>query len=324
MHPRLTRAGLAVKPWAMCDDLSLEGKIEFDFQAGGTESRQLVRMRHGYAQINYTMLHLLLGQTWDLISPLFPSANGDTLMWNAGNLGDRRPQARLSFEPKVGDGFIRVAAAMGQPNAVDSQDLDRNGELDGFDAAMPQFQFLAEIAGPYWTDERPFQIGGSGHYGIERVNDVDDTNPPAGALDFGESADIRTWSLQGHLQVPIIDEIWLAGEVFYGENLSDVRGGIGQAVNTTDGDVIASAGGWGELGAAPFAWWSLHAGGSIDSPTAVSPGQRSRNYTIFGATRFRPWKPFTVAIEYVRWVTEYEGFGEGNAHRGNIWTSFTF
>ncbi len=326
IHPRLTRIGLKIDKFELDDQFSLQAKIEIDFQAGGSESRELIRMRHAYGQLNYGIFSMLAGQGSDLISPLFPSANSDGLMWNAGNLGDRRPQLRLTAKPKLGAGQLRFAGAALMPNAVDKQDLDKNGELDGFDAAFPMLQGLAEIKGAYWTEERAFILGVGGHFAVERVNDVDDTDPPDGAFDFNEGRDLRKWSASAHLQLPLIDAVWLAAEAFYGSGLSDVRGGIGQSVRMDTGGTIKSVGGWGELGVAPVKWFSGHAGATIDDPLngEVSAGQRNRNYTVFAATRFRPWKPFQLALEYIYWVTEYEGAGKGTAHRINLWTAFHF
>ena len=99
--PRLTRLGI---DWsgpqiAKLGNAKLIGKLETDFQNGGTESRQIIRIRHAYVRLDWERFSMLAGQTWDLVSPLFPTVNGDTLQWNAGNVGDRRPQLRVSSRP---------------------------------------------------------------------------------------------------------------------------------------------------------------------------------------------------------------------------------
>ena len=103
----------------------------------------MLRIRHAWLAANAGPLRVLAGQTWDVVAPLFPTANGDTLMWNAGNLGDRRPQARASFAR----GWLEAAIAATMTGAVEGRDFgpDTNGdgapEPDGFpdgqDAAVP-------------------------------------------------------------------------------------------------------------------------------------------------------------------------------------------
>jgi len=139
-HPRLTRIGLNYRAPGTLDSLAgarLTGKIEMDFQNGGRESRAVPRYRHAYLQLGWGPHALLVGQTWDLISPLYPTVNADTLMGNAGNLGDRRMQLRYSYDPSTGLSF---RTALGLTGAVDGQDADSNGILDGEASTLPNFQ----------------------------------------------------------------------------------------------------------------------------------------------------------------------------------------
>ena len=99
MHPRLTRFGMDLRGPEL-DALGgalLTGKLETDFENGGSESRQIIRVRQAYFQLQWgKSFSILGGQAWDVFSPLLPTPNNDTLMWNAGNLGDRRPQFRAN------------------------------------------------------------------------------------------------------------------------------------------------------------------------------------------------------------------------------------
>lgn len=61
MHPRLTRLGI---DWsgpqiAKLGDAKLTGKLETDFQNGGTESRQIIRIRHAYLRLGGKDFHSL-------------------------------------------------------------------------------------------------------------------------------------------------------------------------------------------------------------------------------------------------------------------------
>jgi hypothetical protein len=124
MHPRLSRFGIDYSGprIAALGDSKLSGKFEVDFENGGSESRQIIRIRHGYLKMDWDhQVSILAGQTWDVVSPLFPTVNNDTLMWNAGNVGDRRPQLRLAWEPKAGQGQWSFAGATGLMGAIDAR-----------------------------------------------------------------------------------------------------------------------------------------------------------------------------------------------------------
>ncbi|HKC85582.1 MAG TPA: hypothetical protein VKG02_06380, partial [Blastocatellia bacterium] len=73
MHPRLTRFGVDYcgPRIAALGDSKLSGKLELDFENGGSESRQIIRIRHGYLKMDWDhQVSILAGQTWDLVSPL--------------------------------------------------------------------------------------------------------------------------------------------------------------------------------------------------------------------------------------------------------------
>lgn len=106
LHARLTRLGLDFTGPVIprLGDARLTGNIEIDFYnsgLSGSDSRSAIRMRKAYVQLGWDELTVLAGQTWDLISPLFPAVNADLVMWGAGNLGDRRPQIRGTFAPEA-------------------------------------------------------------------------------------------------------------------------------------------------------------------------------------------------------------------------------
>ena len=73
-HARLSRFGMNfTAPTPGESEARIGGKLEFDFQNGGSESRAIPRMRHAYLTAAWGETTLLVGQTWDVISPLLPS-----------------------------------------------------------------------------------------------------------------------------------------------------------------------------------------------------------------------------------------------------------
>jgi hypothetical protein len=133
IHPRLTRFGIDYTgpQIAKLGNAKLTGKLETDFENGGTESRQIIRIRHAYLRLDWKEASLLAGQTWDIVSPLFPSVNSDSLMWNAGNVGDRRPQVRVAYEPRVGE----VSSLSWEESASPAPSMRRISTTTGFGMA---------------------------------------------------------------------------------------------------------------------------------------------------------------------------------------------
>ena len=319
IHPRLTRVGLKMEPEKVGDRSEVSGLIEIDFQGGGSESRQTPRMRHAFVAIKTFGLEFLGGQTWDLVSPLFPAANNDALMWNAGNPGDRRPQFRVTHTSSAGTGKVRIAGAFGMPNAIDLQDLDGNGQLDGLDAALPTAQGLVEYTRGKWI------VGAWGHAAQQEVGPVapDDDGPFPDGID---EETFQSFLAGAHLKVPLGEKAWLQGEGFIGENAPDVRAGIGQGINTETLQEIATMGGWAEVGVQPSVKYRVTAGGTIDRPDSddLGSGMREKNLTVFLVQHITPFPRVTIGLEYIYWKTEYKGGGSGDANRvdAHITTNF--
>lgn len=315
MHPRLTRLGVNMTGPALepLGGARIAATLEVDFQNGGRDSRAIPRYRHAYMTLTWSSGSLLLGQTWDLISPLFPSVNADTLMWNAGNLGDRRPQVRATLQRPFAGGHWSLAGAAGLTGAVDQQDLDADGLRDGEAAATPTLQTRAGVAYP--AGGRQLTLGVWAHRSEQAVS-----IPVAGAASFGSHA------LGMDLELPLGRRAWMRGEAWTGSNLADVRGGIGQGINRTTGDGIDSSGGWIEAGGEVTARYSLFGGYTIDSPHAadVPAGGRLANSAWFIVNRLSADRPFVFGVDYLRWRTRYRGHPDGTDNRLNTYVTYSF
>ncbi len=311
VHPRLTRIGINfLAPSNFVKGWNVTGKFEMDWQnAQGVtpESRPLPRIRHAYLQLNRGDYNLLLGQNWDLISPLFPSPNDDTLMWNAGNLGDRRTQIRLSYEPK--DKPLRWSIALGLTGAIDGKDLDNNGVRDGEDSSLPNIQ--ARIAWKFRNGE----LGLWAHHAWERT-----TNPVAGQTRF------MSHSIGLDYQQRLSRNWDLKGEIWSGRNLSDFRGGIGQGVNNTTGSEIRSKGGWLELGWQYSPKQRLAFGYTFDDPNDadVPAGGRTRNSAWYLHHKWRLSGNVDFGVNYLFWTTKWQGQATGIDHRINAFIQHNY
>ena len=281
-----------------------------------SESRELPRLRHAYIKLTAGSFSILAGQTWDLISPLYPVANAHGMMWNSGNLGDRRPQLRFGWDaPLTDEAAWSAAIAFAQTGAIDRQNLDGAADTarDGDASARPMIQGrlgLAKLFG------KRVDVGAWGHFGWERTE-----IPVAGRTIF------YTASVGSDLKIKIIDELTFSGEVWYGKNLSDVRGGIDQGINVTRGNEIASRGGWGELVAQLADPYFVAAGVGVDDPRNSSLSlatQRSHNIAPYLWNKFDFGGGFTMGAEAIFWATEYLNVEAGRANRYSIFVTYSF
>ena len=321
IHPRLTRLGVDVARDTIptIPSSSLAGKIEFDFQNGGSESRQAVRLRHAYVQIaDENGMTFLAGQTNDLISPLWPSANGDSLMWNAGNLGDRRPQMRLTHRSAVSDeGTLDLAFAIARFGAINNRDLNGDGTPDGIAAGIPMFQVRVGVDNVF---DGAFSGGLWGHLAWEDIE-------VAGGVQQAQSSSVGIDVL-----LHLTDRLGIAGEGWYGEDLDDVRGGIAQGINSTTGEEIASRGGWAEFRYDVTERYRVALGYTIDNPVngdldpteTIGGGAREKNQTAFFANRFNFGAGLVAGFEYSYWNTDYLDVPGGDANRVNFWIIYKF
>ena len=318
MHPRLSRFGIDYSGprIAALGDSKLSGKFEVDFENGGSESRQIIRIRHGYLKMDWDhQVWLLAGQTWDVVSPLFPTVNNDTLMWNAGNVGDRRPQFRLAWEPKAGQGQWSFTGAAGLMGAIDAQDLDNNGYRDGEESGRPNVQARVGYAHSSWVKDQRASLGASGFYGW-----LDTSRAIAGRTSF------RSQLVNLDYTLPLSSRLSLRGEGWWGRNLSDVRGGAGQGINLTNGREIRARGGWAEVSLKISRYWSFHPGYTTDDPVDadIPNGGRTRNRAFYFGNRFTPGGNFLIGTDYLRWLTDYKGFLPGVDNRINIFLQYNF
>lgn len=317
LHPRLTRFGFdldgpAIEPLG---NAKITGKLEIDFYAllptGITSnSRELLRMRHAWAKLGWEEFSLLFGQREDVIAPIFPIVNPDLVMWGAGNLGDRRPQIR----PEWSNGTFTVTGMIGLTGADDGQDLDADGILDGEDSSLPTFQIRAAAAFEGWVEKQKIVIGIWGHFAREETS-----TPVAGEDTFTSSA------LGVDFTIPILSNLWFKGELWTGQNLDDVRGGIFQGVNATTGDEIASEGGWLEVGWKALDWYTLCVGISYDNPDHedLPATGRDVNRIFYIANRLH-FGPVEFGVDGLHWTTDFAAFDTGTDNRFQFYASFRF
>ena len=319
MHPRLTRFGMEFDGPVIADlgDAKLTGKMEVDFYnllpgAGviTSNSREFLRMRHAYLQLAWDHWTVLAGQREDVIAPLAPTPNNDLVMWNAGNLADRRPQVRVEFKSNG----ITATGMIGLTGAVDGNDLDANGFLDGEESATPTFQFRVG----YETDgfvEKTKIVGGLWFHTAKEEPDT----AVAGEDSFTSNA------VGIDLVLPVTSQLTIRLEGWSGKNLDDVRGGIGQGV--VNGQEVSAKGGWIEANFKASATWTPTLGFYMDDPDdgdIAAVGGRDKNQVIAFANRFR-FGPVEFGADVLSWKTEFTGgLADGKDLRLNFFAAYNF
>jgi hypothetical protein len=273
----------------------------------GANSRAIPRYRHAFLQMTWGSHSLLAGQNWDVISPLFPTVNADTLMWNVGNMGDRRPQLRYSYEPKAG---LNVRTAIGLTGAIDNLDADNNSVPDGEASQVPNLQGRLG----YTTANGKVLVGASTHYARMRTD-----SPVGGRTNFDSQ------SIGVDFDLRLTPSVSVKGEAWTGSNLADFRGGVGQALNVALGREIDSHGGWVELGIRrnKYGFWIGYLMDDPDDRDVPGSGV-TQNSAWYVTNQFRVAPPVTAGIDYIYWRTKYKGVNDGTDNRLNAYIAYTF
>ncbi len=305
MTANQTRLGFNITGSAT-DELKTSGCLEVDFYGNyASENKAKIQMRLGYLNLDWTQsrFSILAGQAADVISPLNPYTLNYLVLWDAGNIGYRRPQIRLTksfaLDEKTTLKFEGAAVrTIGR--------LDLTNSETGEDAGYPTGQGRVSLTFPFFGP-KPTTVGVSGHLGREEY----DLNSR------GDHKSFRTWSGNVDVTQPICPGVTLLGELFIGEDLDNYFGGIGQGVNVTTLDAIASKGGWAAVSLGPWGPWSFNVGAGADSVNAddVNTGNRTYNSSVFGNALFAINKSAQVGVELSQWTTRYKGPGDADDTR---------
>lgn len=282
------------------DTMKTSGKIEWDFYGNyASENKPKIQLRHAFMTLDWPQDHfsILAGQTSDVISPLVPTTLNYTVLWDAGNIGYRRPQIRATKTLKQDATTVKFQGAISR--TVGRTDL--TGSESGEDAGFPTLQGRVSVTLPL-GGPKPTTIGVSGHWGQEEY-DLDAT---------GRHRDFDTWSVNLDITQPVCKGLTLKGELFSGENLGTYFGGIGQGVNTTAMNEIASKGGWVAASLGPWSRWSFNVGAGVDDVDRddVGTGSRTLNSAVFGNAIYAVNEHVQVGCELSHWNTHYKGPGD--------------
>jgi len=318
---RETRLGMRLRAPDI-NETHVTGVVETDFYGGGSENSANLRMRLAYVDLERGNWALRAGQDWETFIVTIPRIVNFSYLADAGALGLRRPQVRLSHVTPLSD-KTRLIAKVAAARTI-GEDIDGGGQDDGAAAGYPSAQGSLVLETKAFTP-RPVIVGVSGHIGTEQVSTYSDTsNPEAPAVI--EEKDYDSWSAIGSLALPFTSMVMLQGSIWYGENLDNYFGGIGQGINKVKQTAIAAEGGWVQLVLDPCSTINLNLGYGLDNPRSedLNAGQRSKNELFFGNIFYRMNEAVTLAFELSHLTTSYLRGDDAEDIRGQGSVIFKF
>ncbi len=309
---------------------SVEAKVEIDFFGGvlnqGVPSYfSLPRLRFAWAAVSWGRTRLVFGQDNILIAPqvpdsmfrIIPQAGGFT-----GNLFGRYPQVRVegSTSGKVrfiwSGGFLANVLNDGLSISDSQINLFRRPQGGEF-SLSPMVQAHFGIGGE--IDKKPWTVGLGGHYARRNTQvysvacAAGATCPPTALTETPDGNNASDgWAVSLDALIPLHRTLVLKGEVWIGDELEALAGGINQGLNLTRGgpnSVVTSvngsvraAGGWVELLWNPIPWLQVSTvflgDDPFDDTLSAAANTRLKILSSYNWVAIELLRGFFVGVEY--------------------------
>ncbi len=317
------------------DGWKFGGKFEFDL-AGDHANDPNFHFRHLYFNMDNEQSgwNILFGQTWHLWKMVSPSEIDGAWMEQAGHPYRRSPQIRVTKRWEWDDSKLEVRAGLVKNGNGMGGDRDRDDNQDNSASAW----CLLEGAVVYehkafWEDTgRNWLVGIGGMYGRDKsrrftVNAAGDVNW------YGESDEYDSDMVMLAGKVPFLDKFTLTGQIFAGENLGGVQGGIGQTVGFRNGDTsrkgreVSTIGGFADLKYELDDKWSFAIGYGFDDPTdsrARDAQGRTYNARAYFDVFYQFNEQLHFGLEYARLQTKYYDDGDADDDRFQFTAYYDF
>ena len=301
----------------------ISGKGEFDF-AGGDQNSYDFHWRHLYFDATHDSgWSVLFGQTWHLWKMVAPSEIDGAWLENTGYPYRRSPQIRVTKKWKWEDSSLeaRVGIVKGGPGM--GGDRDGDGIQDNSSSAWPLVQgaLVYDRKAAWEESDRRWLVGIRGLYGRDRSHrmmDDGEGNPVYNGTD--DEYDSKMIMLAA--SVPFLDKFTLTGQIFAGDNLGGIQGGIGQRVAYREmgkkGREVSTIGGFVDLSYAFNDRLTIAGGYGFDDPTdseAEHAGGLLYNDRAYVNAIFKILHNFRVGLEYARLNTKYSDVGNRDDDR---------
>jgi hypothetical protein len=140
------------------------GRVEVDFLGEFvTENQAQARIRHVYLELKNERHRILVGQTWDVISPLNPHTLNFSVGWMGGNIGFRRAQFRYE---RYGELTERTAWSLESSlNQEITPDFPTEPGIVRESGNYPLVELRLALKRTLPQRDLPIALGLSGHFG---------------------------------------------------------------------------------------------------------------------------------------------------------------
>ena len=326
IDPKSTRLGADIGGPDVClfgRRAKITGKVEVDFQGQYIdENKPGLLFRQGFATVDNGQTQFIVGQTWEIVSPLYPKMISYVPGSSVGNIGYRRAMVRLDHKFDISPSLQLLWQGSMNSDVVTNVPLNST-YVSGYAGSWPILEMRTALTiGDRCPGSQPMIFGVSGHFGDQEFD-----FRPYGGMPAEDDAMRRTWSFNADFRLPLSERWSLDGEFFTGENLADFLGGILQSVDLGTRRGIRSTGGWFALN---YQWTKkteFHFGYTIDDPfnqDITTASGRTYNHEIWGNIIYRPHKRWMLAFEASSWKTLYHDLRPGEAMRFEAQTRFFF
>jgi len=317
IDPKSSRLGVKVDGpelpvWCRC--VKTSALAEIDFQAAnfaGTRNRGGVMMRRAFVDFTHNDTRLLIGQEWDVVSPLVPQSLNYVPGSYTGNVGYRRAQIRLERTRKWSSDFSTQWQFAVCDNVPNDYLTDPNVNIANSGWPMLQGRIATTFGHNPWANCQPWTIGVSGHIG-EMTHDYINRG-----IDHRRH---KTWSANLDVEVPVTNRLHFTTELYTGTNLSPLLAGIGQGVdlfspggafNPRSADAY---GGWANLNFKATKKFQINSGYCIErmdgmigsTPIGIDEySARDKNQVLYLNGIYNWTDDFLTGLEVSRWRTDW-------------------
>jgi len=319
IDPKSSRLGIQIDGGNLnwrCRDIKTSALLEMDFQGanyGGPRNRGAVMLRRAYMDFTRNETRLLLGQEWDVISPLVPQSLNYVPGSYVGNVGYRRAQIRLEQTRHWNSNFSTIWQFAVCDNVP--YDFLTDNTVNIANGGWPMFQ--GRMAGTFGrnplADCKPVTVGLSGHIG-ELVHDYHFNTPSMMRRRH------ETWSANLDIEIPLTHRLTMTSEVFTGTNLSPLLAGIGQGVDLySPGSVglnprsAESYGGWVNLNCKMMSKFHINGGYGIERmngllTSSVDGTARDKNQMAYLNGIYHWNEQLMSGLEVSLWRTDWHHY----------------
>lgn len=319
VDPKSSRLGLKIDGPAFswrCRKIDTSALVEVDFQGsnfGGTRNRGSLMLRRAFVDLTHEDTRLLIGQEWDVVSPLVPQSLNYVPGSNAGNLGYRRAQIRLERTRK----WNACCSTLWQVALSDNVPADylTDSTINIANSGWPVIQGRFAVSRKHNPCLDPFTVGISAHVG-EMTHDY-----KAYAIDKRRH---ESWSANLDVDLPLTSRWRLSTELYTGTNLSGMLAGIGQGVdlfspgsNAFDPRSADAYGGWLNLNYMMTKKFQMNVGYCVERMDDMIGGTamggnlysaRDKNQVLFLNGIYNWSDNFLTGLEVSQWRTDWHTY----------------